>query len=139
MFNSIIQFIWILLAVSFLIGFLLIIPIGGADMPVVISMLNFTQVGLQQVDLLRKYSFDYNRALVGSEAILSYIMCKGMDKSFNARIGGFGATDDVSSSSSKEQRPVKSGNATIAFLMKNAYVIIIVPGYGMAVAQITVR
>ena len=71
------------------------------------------------------------------EQFLSYIMCKGMNRSFfNVILGGFGATDETSSNSNKEQRPVKSGNADdAAFLMKNASSVIIVPGYGMAVAQ----
>ena len=132
---------WILLIVSFLIGFLLIIPIGGADMPVVISMLNsysgWAAAGIGFT--LENTALIITGALVGSSgAILSYIMCKGMNRSFfNVILGGFGATDDTSSSSSsKEQRPVKSGNADdAAFLMKNASSVIIVPGYGMAVAQ----
>ena len=133
-------FFWILIAISFLVGVLLIIPIGGADMPVVISMLNsysgWAAAGIGFT--LENSALIITGALVGySGAILAYIMCKGMNRSFfNVILGGWGATDQTSSDKSKEQKPVKNGNADdAAFLMKNASSVIIVPGYGMAVAQ----
>lgn len=131
---------WMITIVALIFGVLIIIPIGGADMPVVVSMLNsysgWAAAGIGFT--LGNIALIITGALVGSSgAILSYIMCKGMNRSFiSVILGGFGGETAAAGGGGDEQRPVKLGSAEDAgYIMKNAQKVIIVPGYGMAVAQ----
>ena len=132
------EWFWLMTALGFLIGVLLIIPIGGADMPVVISMLNsysgWAAAGIGFT--LQNTALIITGALVGSSgAILSYIMCRAMNRSFiSVILGGFGGETEIAASTAAQS--VNAGSAEdAAFILKNAQSVIVVPGYGMAIAQ----